>query len=91
MENLKWKLLDWLPYILISIPFTVMFYIKYGNPSERFFELANTISLWIFLSPMLFFLLAVIVGLFYIDDYDKCNCCCKCHCCKCCSCCKGEK
>lgn len=85
MENLKWKLLDWLPYILISVPFTIMFYVKYGNPSEKFFEILNAISVWVLLSPMLFFLLAMIVGLFYIDDYDKC-------CCKCCKCCnKGEK
>ena len=87
MENLKFKLLDWLPFILLAITVSAMMYIKYGNPSDGFMDTLNIISAWIFVSPLLLILCGLFYSLFNSDEDSKA---CKCCCCKC-HCCKGEK
>lgn len=84
MENLKFKLLDWLPFILLAIPVSVMMYIKYGNPSDGFMDTLNTISAWIFVSPLLLIVWGLFDSMFNSDEEPKsCKCCCcKCHCCE---------
>ena len=79
-------LINRIPMIMIRIPIVCYFYVIYGNPSERFFEIANTISLYIVFTPifLLVMLYFTINGDFDNMD-DKCKCCCKCCCCK------GEK
>lgn len=81
-------LINRIPMIIIGIPIVCYLYAVYGNPSERFFEIANTVSLYIVFTPVFLFLLG---GLYMTltDGFekvgDKCRCCCKCCCCK------GEK
>lgn len=80
-------LINRIPMFIISMLIVCYFYAIYGNPSERFFEIANTVSLYIVFTPVILFLLG---GLYMTltDGFekadDKCKCCCKC-------CCKGEK
>ena len=69
----------------ISILIVCYFYVIYGNPSEMFFDIANTVSLYIVFTPIFLFLFAMLY--FTINgDFDnmddKCKCCCKCCCCK---------
>ena len=81
-------LINRIPMIIIGIPIVCYLYAIYGNPSERFFEIVNTASLYIVFTPIFLFLFAMLY--FTINgDFDKLNDKCKC-CCKCC-CCKGGK
>lgn len=82
-------LLTHIPILIISIPLIVLFYAKYGEPSERFFEIVNTVSVYIVFTPIFLFLIG---GLYMTitDGFDNSDFKCKC-CCKCCHCCKGEK
>lgn len=87
-QKTKIKIANNLPFVLFLVPMTVILYAIYGNPSERFFEIANTVSLYIVFTPVVLFLLAMLY--FTINgDFDNMDDRCKC-CCKCC-CCKGEK
>lgn len=84
----KIKIVNYLPWIIFSVPTIVILYAKFGNPSERFFEIANTVSLYIVFTPIFLFLFAMLY--FTINgDFDSMDDECK-SCCKCC-CCKGEK
>lgn len=88
MKKLRNLLLNNLDLVMLSALLTFFLYFKFGNPSERFFEMANIISLYIIFTPVILFLLG---GLYMtitngFDNSDsKCKCCCKCCCCK------GEK
>lgn len=84
----KNKIVNNLPWVLFSVPMIVILYAKFGNPSERFFETANIVSVYIVFTPVILFLLG---GLYMtiINGFEKMDNRCKC-CCKCC-CCKGEK
>lgn len=84
----KIKIINNLHWMLFSVPMIVILYVKFGNPSEEFFEIANIVSLYIVFTPIFLILLGTLY--FTINgDFDKLNDKCKC-CCKCC-CCKGEK
>ena len=84
----KIKIVNYLPWAIFSVPTMVILYAKFGNPNERFFEIVNTVSMYIVFTPIFLFLFAMLY--FTINgDFDKLNDKCKC-CCKCC-CCKGEK
>ena len=91
-QKTRIKIVNYLPCILFSVPVMVILYAKFGNPSERFFEIANTVSLYIVFTPIFLFLFTIlyftISGAFEKMD-DKCKCCCKCFC-KNYHCCKGE-
>ena len=87
-QKTKIKIVNNLPFVLFSVPVMAILYATFGNPSERFFEISNTVSLYIVFTPIFLFLFAMLY--FTINgDFDKINGKCKC-CCKCC-CCKGEK
>lgn len=87
-QKTKIKIVNNLPFVLFLVPMMVILYAIYGNPSERFFEIANTVPLYIVFTPIFLFLFAMLY--FTINgDFDKLNDKCK-RCCKCC-CCKGEK
>ena len=83
----KILLINWLPLILFAIPMSTMVYIKYGSPSDGFFDVINTIGALVFVSPLLLIIVGLTLSLFdREEDNKKCNCCCcKCHCFK------GEK
>ena len=87
-QKTKIKIVNYLPCMLFLVPMMIILYAIYGNPSERFFEIANTVSIYIIFTPVILFLLG---GLYMAitDGFDKMDNKCKC-CCKCCSC-KGEK
>lgn len=80
----KILLINWLPLILFAIPLSTLMYIKYGNPSEGFFDVLNTIGAWIFVSPLLLIIVGLTLSIFDSEESNK-----KCKCCKCCHCCKG--
>ena len=87
-QKTKIKIVNNLPYVLFSVPMMIVLYATYGNPSERFFEIANTVALYVVFTPVILFLFAMLY--FTINgDFNSVNDKCKC-CCKCCSC-KGEK
>lgn len=80
--KLKYKVmfLNSLPFILLIMPMSLMMYITYGNPSEEFLDILNTISAWIFVSPLLLIVAACFIHLFDTSkEVEKC--CCKCKCC----------
>lgn len=84
--SLKTKvvIINYLPLVLLALPTLLMVYIKYGNPSENFFETINVVGAWILVSPILLICWGAWNSMF--DDNKEepksCECCCKCKCCK---------
>lgn len=80
---------NYLPLIIFSIPMILILYVKFGNPSEVFFEAVEAIAHFIF-SVFLLVGVTIIATAFYVSPEEskrrrECKCCCK-YCC-----CKGDK
>ena len=89
MKKLRNLLLNNLDLVVISAPMMIILYVKFGNPSEVFFETVESIALFI-ISIFLIVGVTVISMAFYVSPEEskrrrECKCCCKCCCCK------GEK
>lgn len=83
-QKTKIKIVNNLPLIIFSIPMILILYVKFGNPSEGFFETVEAIAHFI-ISVFLIIGVTIIAMAFYVSPEEskrrrECKCCCKCHC-----------